>query len=90
MSQAEHRTDTSTKHVTSRSHVCDHSFMCRGDGDGAGAGVTGDEPGRVSGCVSAFFRVSPLEIFKETSGDFPTVFVADKTLTSWGFFCDQS
>lgn len=80
-SQAEHRTDTSTKHVISRSHVCDLSFTCRGGGDGGGGGVTGDEPGQVSGCASAFFSVSPLDIFKETSGDFPAVFVADKTLT---------
>lgn len=41
----------------------------------------GESAAAVGGCASAFFSVSPLEIFKETSGDFPAVFVADKTLT---------
>lgn len=49
----------------------------------------GESAAAVGGCASAFFSVSPLEIFKETSGDFPALFVADKTLTQC-FYCDPN
>lgn len=61
-------------------HVHDLTFISGGGTDGGG--VTGQKDAKpvnsTRDCVSSFVNVTPLGIFKATSGQFPNVFVVTK------------
>lgn len=67
-------------HITFIEHVDYLAFMS--GGRDYGGDVRGDKAAKpvtaVRACVSAFLSMTPVDIFKETSGQFPVVFVATR------------
>ena len=67
-------------HIMFTLHVYDLTYIFKGGGDGGG--VTEENAAKpattVWDFVSTFVSMKPLDIFKETSGQFPAVFAAPK------------